>query len=255
MEHTTRIPPAEITGVKGAVIKRMIERKLGKVPTAVGVYWHNPKVLFASFGLGGKLQKWDACDEGLKSFAHMAVASLVGCTWCLDFNYFEARNKGLDVVKAREIPRWRESADFTPLERDVLEYAEAMSHTPPTVSDELVDRLHAELGPAAVVELTSVIAFANMSTRGNVALGIESDGFAAACGLRPLAERPGVASAAWARTRSSPPAACCSPSPTRCSALSRTPRTWCRRPGCGGRPCSTPSAARSGTRVRTSCAS
>jgi hypothetical protein len=79
MEHTTRIPPAEITGVKGTLIKRMIEKKLGKVPTAVGVYWHNPKVLFASFGLGGKLQKWDACDEGLKSFAHMAVASLVSC--------------------------------------------------------------------------------------------------------------------------------------------------------------------------------
>jgi AhpD family alkylhydroperoxidase len=152
MVHTTRIPPAEITGVRGALIRRMIEKKLGKVPTAVGVYWHNPKVLFATFGLGGKLQKWDACDEGLKSFAHMAVASLVGCTWCLDFNYFEARNKGLDVEKAREIPRWRESDVFTELERDVLEYAEAMSHTPPTVTDELVDRLHAKLGPAAVAE-------------------------------------------------------------------------------------------------------
>ncbi len=70
-----------------------------------------------------------------------------------------------------------------------------MSQTPPTVTDELVDRLNAALGPAAVVELTSVIAFANMSTRGNVALGIESDGFAAACGLKPLAERPRVASA------------------------------------------------------------
>ena len=67
--------------------------------------------------------------------------------------------------------------------------------TPPTVTDELVDRLHAQLGPAAVVELTSVITFANMTTRGNVALGIESDGFAAACGLKPLAERPEVAPA------------------------------------------------------------
>jgi alkylhydroperoxidase family enzyme len=124
----------------------------------------------------------------------MAVASLIGCTWCLDFNYFEARNKGLDVDKAREVPRWRESDVFSPLERDVLEYAEAMSQTPPTVTDEMVDRLHTALGPAAVVELTSVIAFANMTTRGNVALGIESDGFAAACGLKPLAQRPEVTS-------------------------------------------------------------
>jgi alkylhydroperoxidase family enzyme len=195
MEYTTRIPAAEVTGVKGALIRRMIEKKLGKVPTAVAVSGHNPKVLFASLGLGGKPAKWDACDEGLTSFAHMAVASLVGCSWCLDFNYFEARNKGLDVAKTREIPRWQKSDVFTPLERDVLDYAEAMSQTPPTVTDELVGRLHAQLGPAAVVELTSVIAFANMSTRGNVALGIESDGFAAACGLKPLAQRPEVASA------------------------------------------------------------
>ena len=114
MEYTTRIPPAEITGVKGALIKRMIEKKLGKVPTAVGVYWHNPKVLFASFGLGGKLQKWDACDEDLKSFAHMAVASLVGCTWCLDFNYFETRTKSPYVAPCYGTPsRARSAAPVT----------------------------------------------------------------------------------------------------------------------------------------------
>ena len=190
MDHTTRIAPAEIAGVRGTLVKRMIQKKLGKVPTSVGVYWHNPKVLFASFGYGGKVQKWDACDEELKSFAHIAVASLIGCTWCLDYNYFEARNQGLDVDKAREIPRWRTSDVFTSLERDVLELAEAMSQTPPTVTDEMVDRLDAQIGPAAVVELTAVIGFANLTTRGNVALGIESDGFAAACGLKPMAERP-----------------------------------------------------------------
>ena len=47
--------------------------------------------------------------------------------WCLDFGYFKAHNDGLDLAKVREVPRWRESDVFTPLERDVLEYAEAMS--------------------------------------------------------------------------------------------------------------------------------
>src|SRR3954453_20725949 len=168
MEHSTRIPPAEINGVRGLLIKRMIERKLGKVPTAVGVYWHNPRVLFATFGLGGKVQKWDACDEGLKSFAHMAVASLVGCTWCLDFNYFMAKNHALDVERAREIPRWRESDVFTPLEREVMAYAEAMSQTPPAVTDDMVESLEGQLGAAGVVELTTVIGYANLTTRSNV---------------------------------------------------------------------------------------
>ena len=194
----TRIPAAEITGFKGALMKRMATKMLGQVPTSLGVYWHNPKVLMSTSGLGSKVQKWDACDESLKTFAHMAVASLIGCTWCLDFNYFHAHNENLDLDKAREVPRWRESDVFTPLERDVLAYAEAMSETPPTVTDVMSSRLLKQLGAAALVELTAVIAFANFSTRANVAMGIESDGFAAACGLKPLAQpttRPGVASA------------------------------------------------------------
>lgn len=152
------------------------------MPSSLGVYWHNEKVLMGMAVVGAKVRTWDACDEQLKSFAHMAVAAQVGCTWCLDFNYFEAANKNLDMDKAREIPRWRESGAFSLLEREVLAYAEAMTVTEPTVTDEMVASLRAQLGDAALVELTAVIEFANFTTRPNVALGIESDGFAAACG-------------------------------------------------------------------------
>ena len=193
---TTRIPATAINGPYGALVKMFSKRLFGRVPESLGVMWHNVPVMKASMGFGQKLQKWDRCDQTLKSFAHMAVASQVGCSWCLDFNYFMASNEGLDIDRAREIPRWRESEVFTPLEREVLEYAEAVSNTPPTVTDEMVASLHDQLGAAAVVELTSVIGFANLTTRGNVALGIESEGFAAACGLEPLAERPATASQA-----------------------------------------------------------
>jgi alkylhydroperoxidase family enzyme len=193
---TTRIPPKEITGLYGAIVKRFSARLFGQVPESLGVMWHHVPALKASMSFGQKLHKWDQCDESLKSFAHMAVASLIGCSWCLDFNYFMAHNQGLDVDKAREIPRWRESTVFTPLEREVLEYAEAMSQTPPTVTDEMVASLLEQLGAAGLIELTSVIGFANLSTRSNVALGIESEGFAAACGLKPMAERAAVASQA-----------------------------------------------------------
>jgi alkylhydroperoxidase family enzyme len=193
---TNRIPAKEITGPYGALVKTFSKRMFGRVPESLGVMWHNVPVLKASMGLGRKLKKWDQCDQTLKSFAHMAVASYIGCSWCLDFNYFMALNEGLDVGRAREIPRWRESDAFTPLEREVFEYAEAMSSTPPTVTDEMVAGLHDQLGAAAVVELTSVIGFANLTTRSNVALGIESEGFAASCDLEPLAQRTGVASQA-----------------------------------------------------------
>jgi AhpD family alkylhydroperoxidase len=184
---STRVPKAEITGVYGTVMKKMSKKMLGEVPDALGVMWHNRKVLFSAMGFGRKAQKWDQLDPDLKSFANMAVAARVGCSWCLDYGYFHAHNEGLDEAKASEVPRWRESPVFTSLERDVMEYAEAMSETPPRVTDELSARLLEQLGAPAMVELTAVIGFQNMSTRSNVALGIEAQGFSKACKL-PLAQ-------------------------------------------------------------------
>ena len=187
MASSTRIPKAEMTGVYGAMVKRMSRKMLGDVAEPVEVAWHNRKVLNFSFGLSRKAQKWELVDENLKSFAHMAAAGLVGCGFCLDLGYFMAHNEGLDVAKARQVPRWRESEVFTPVERDVMAYAEAMSQTPPTVTDELSARLLEQLGPAALVELTAFIALSNFTARTNTALGIRSQGFSAACGLPPLA--------------------------------------------------------------------
>lgn len=184
----TRVPTTRITGVRGALVKRFSKKMLGQVPEPLGVYWQNPRVLRSYLAISRKAQKWDACDASLKSFAHMAVASLIGCTWCLDFGYFQAHNEDLDLEKAREVPCWRESTVFTPLERDVMAYAEAMSQTPPEVTDEMSARLLEQLGPAAMVELTALIAQANNYARSNVAFGIESDGFAMTCGLKPMAE-------------------------------------------------------------------
>jgi alkylhydroperoxidase family enzyme len=168
---------------------------LGQVPESLGVMWHNRAVLKDSSGLGRRSEKWNACDRSLKSFAHMAVASLVGCSFCLDFGYFMAHNQKLDLVKASQVPRWRQSDVFTPLERDVMEYAEAMSQTPPTVTDELSARLLDALGAAALVELTAYVGLANFVARSNTALGITSEGFSTVCDL-PLAAPANVASVA-----------------------------------------------------------
>ena len=146
--------------------------------------------------IGQKSEKWDALDADLGSFARMAAAAEVGCSFCLDFNYFLAHDRGLDEERAREVPRWRESSVFTPLERQVMEYAEAMCQTPPTVTDELSDALLAELGPAALLELAAKVSLMNATARMNIALGIHSEQFADACGLPPLAARSTVASAA-----------------------------------------------------------
>jgi alkylhydroperoxidase family enzyme len=169
-------------------LKQGMIDQLGAVMEPAEVLWHNPKVAQDGLDLGRQVAQWDAADETLKSFAHMAVAAQVGCGWCLDVGYFQAQNDKLDLKKASQVPRWRESDVFTPLERDVMEYAEAMTNTPPTVTDELYAGLLDRVGPAAMVELTTFIAFVNFSTRGNTAHGISSQGFSEACEI-PLETR------------------------------------------------------------------
>ncbi|MFD0311072.1 carboxymuconolactone decarboxylase family protein [Streptomyces sp. NPDC127119] len=179
-----RITKAELP----AEVEEELIKQFGTVPEPFAVTAHNPKVAQDSSEMGGKVNEWDMADEGLKTFAHMAVAALVGCGWCLDINYFQALNKDLDLTKASQVPRWRESEVFTPLERDVLGYAEAMTHTPPTVTDAQYASLLDRLGEAAMVELTASVAFANLATRNNSAHGISSQGFSDACGI-PLSAR------------------------------------------------------------------
>ena len=178
-----RVPKAELP----SELRENLIEQLGAVPEPVEVVYNNPDVAMSTLEFSAKLAEWDAADEGLKTFAHMAVAAQVGCSWCLDINYFQALNQNLDLTKASQVPRWRESDVFTPLERDVLEYAEAMTNTPTTVTDELSASLLEQLGPAALVELTAFIAFANLSTRVNTAHGITSQGYSDACEI-PLAQ-------------------------------------------------------------------
>jgi AhpD family alkylhydroperoxidase len=116
----------------------------------------------------------------------MASAASIGCSWCLDFGYYLAHQDGLDEEKVRQVPRWRDSEVFTDLERDVMAYAEAMTSTPPTVTDEQVSRLREQLGDAAVVELTLLVAIENERSRFNSAMGLASQGYSDACEL-PLA--------------------------------------------------------------------
>ncbi|MEL4319943.1 carboxymuconolactone decarboxylase family protein [Leifsonia sp. YIM 134122] len=188
-----RIPAVEVTGGYGAVVKLAMRKMVGSVPDSLGVLWNNPAVFKGMMAFNGKARKWHELDKNLESLANMAAAAAVGCSFCLDLNYFMAHNSGLDEVKAREVPRWRTSEVFTPLERAVMEYADAMSQTPVAVTDALSTELLAQLGAPALIELTARVALMNTSARVNIALGIHSAEFADACGLPPLASAPDAA--------------------------------------------------------------
>lgn len=191
MPSTFRIPKAPVTGLYGRFLTAYARRTFGQVPDGVHVYFHHKPLLKAVLAFEGKVAKWRELDPTLKSYAQLASAGVIGCSWCLDFGYFKAHDDGLDLAKVSEVPRWRESDVFTPLEREVLAYAEAMSTTPLTVTDEMTASLVAQLGAPAVVELTEMVAIENMRSRFNAAAGLQSQGYSDVCEL-PLAVPSGA---------------------------------------------------------------
>ena len=65
-----------------------------------------------------------------------------------------------------------------------------MTATPPTATDRMVATLRDDIGDAALVELTMMVAVENQRSRFNAALGLASQGFSESCRVQPALERP-----------------------------------------------------------------
>jgi alkylhydroperoxidase family enzyme len=163
-------------------------RHYGKVLEPGLVYGHNAKVLRSYFAFEMKVAKWDALDPTLKHLAVMVSSARIGCAWCMDIGYWEAERLGLPGEKISKVPEWRDHPDtFSETEQLVMEYTEAMTDTPPHVTDEMVAGLLKLLGEAAMVELTTMVALENFRSRVNSAMGLTSQGFSESCAVRPPA--------------------------------------------------------------------
>ena len=168
-------------GVYARLMAAYSKRAFGDVLDGGYVLLHHKEVLRADLSWEKRIEKWDALDPGLKVLAQLASAGVIGCSWCVDFGAFKGHESGMDIERLREVPRWRESGAFDVRERRVMEYAEAMTVTPPEVTDEMVEALVEDLGVKAVVELTMMVAVENQRSRFNSAMGLTSQGFSDRC--------------------------------------------------------------------------
>lgn len=142
---------------------------------------HNRRVLLTIGRLEMSQQRWSSLDPELKDLAVGAVSAQIGCSWCIDFGYYLSRNRGMDVAKLEHLTDRRTSEVYSALERRVLEYAEAMTMTPPEVTDEMVAGLRTDRTDAQLIELTEMISLENLRSRTNLALGLTSQGFKDHC--------------------------------------------------------------------------
>ena len=87
-----------------------------------------------------------------------------------------SRQSGISEERILALPEFRTSALYSAKEKALLKYAEEMTKTPVTVSDELFARLREEFNDDQIIELTASIAYENFRARFYHALDIGSDG-------------------------------------------------------------------------------
>lgn len=180
-----RIPfdaPRTLTVRLGEVWSR---RRFGTVIEPGLAVAHQPQVMRTLAMAEMGVERWNRLDATLKALAVMVTSAQVGCSWCMDFGYWENHHRGIDPRKLGDVPVWRDSDAYTALERLVMGYAEAMTATPPQVTDAMVAELRQHLDDAALVELTAMVSLENQRSRTNAALGLASQGFKATCELAP----------------------------------------------------------------------
>jgi uncharacterized peroxidase-related enzyme len=113
----------------------------------------------------------------LRSLVIVRVSQINWCRFCVDINSATLAQRAGSMAKVEAVSKWHESDIFDERERLALEYAEAMTYSDRHVTDELIQRLKESFNEDAIVELTGVIAFQNMSSKFNSALDVPSQGF------------------------------------------------------------------------------
>ena len=161
---------------------RYSRKMFGKAVEPVRAAAHHAGVLMASGAIETVAAKrWHDLDESLRWLAVLSTSASIGCSWCIDYGYYETVSGGMDPQKVRDVSRWRDSDIYDDRERLVLEYAEAVNSTPSAVTDDLAARLREHFTEKQIVELAAWIALENNRSRFNAGLGLRSEGFAETC--------------------------------------------------------------------------
>jgi len=150
-----------------------------------GLLWGRSKWVFATLALlyGALNRRGSPLDPALRSLVTVRVSQINHCAFCVDVNAATLERRGVDQAKILALGTWRDSPLFTPIERASLEYAEAMTRSDAGVDDRVFAGLKPHFDDDAIVELTGLIAFQNMSSKFNAALDVPPQGFCQLPGL------------------------------------------------------------------------
>jgi AhpD family alkylhydroperoxidase len=146
--------------------------------------WGRSPLVFAGVALlyGAVNRRRSPISPELRSLVTVRVSQINHCPFCIDINSATLLKRGASPDKVHALDHWRDSPLFSDKERAALDYAEAVTITDGQITDDLMGRLRQHFDQDALVDLTGLIAFQNLSSKFNFALGVPAQGF---CKLPP----------------------------------------------------------------------
>ncbi len=154
------------------------KRRYGAVLEPSRLWGRTPKVFITLALLYGALDRRSSpIEPSLRSLVTVRVSQINWCAFCVDINSAAVLKRGVDRAKLTELANFEVSSLFGEREKAALAYAEAVTYSDRGPTPEHVERLREHFDDDAIIELTALIAFQNLSSKFNAALGVAAQGF------------------------------------------------------------------------------
>jgi len=160
------------------------KRRYGSVLEPAYLWGRSPKVFSTLAMLYGALDRRSSpISPGLRSLITVRVSQINWCEFCVDINSATVLRRHVEPEKLDNLDRFEDSPLFSAAEKAALSYAEAVTHSHIQPNAACFERLRKHYDDDAIIELTALISFQNLSSKFNASLGVEAQGF---CKIAPM---------------------------------------------------------------------
>jgi len=168
-------------------------RHYGRELEPARLWGRAPRVFLAMAAMYGALdRKASPLDGALRALVQVRVSQINWCTFCVDLNSATCLKREVSDEKLAALPEYSRSGLFDEREKAALGYAEAMTYSERRTDPDVIATLRQHFSDESIIELTALIAYQNMSSKFNAALGVPAQGFCQPAKRPPTARRAGT---------------------------------------------------------------
>ncbi len=162
-------------------------RRYGRELEPARLWGRTPRAFLAMVAMYVALDRRSSpLPPALRSLIQVRVSQINWCAFCVDLNSATGLKRHVSEEKLTALPQFADSTQFDDCEKAALHYAEAMTDSNRHCDPALIASLQQHFSDDAIIELTALIAFQNMSSKFNAALGVPAQGFCPAAGAMEI---------------------------------------------------------------------